>query len=425
MILLTMNSDILQVTLYDYVKDTENPELNYRLARIYYTAGNMAAALSFFLRAAERTQDKDLAYECLLMIGLCFDKPKDRANSVRGAYVQAMMLLPERPEAYFLLARHYEQQSDHVSGYMHAELGLKFANLKAPSLRGDVGYPGEYGLYFQKGVSAWWWGREMESRALFLYISEEYHNKMDEPHTNAVYNNLNNLGIGRQEVTHKKYDKSKHSKLRFKFEGSENIEKIHSQVYQDLFVLSCLNGKRNGTYLEIGSAGPWYGNNTALLEVDFDWTGVGIDFDENFVKEYRAARKNPIMQQNALTINYNEVLKRIAVNGVVDYLQIDCEPSKTTYDIMMRIPFDKYKFAVITYEHDHYLDRTKSYRTKSREHLLSHGYELVVSDVSPEGGSSFEDWYVHPELINTEIIDLMKDVSPNIKNIDEYMFPSQ
>jgi hypothetical protein len=357
------------------------------------------------------------------MIGLCFDKPKNRANSVRGSYAQAMMLLPKRPEAYFLLARHYERLADHVSGYMYAELGLKHADLTSAPLRGEVDYPGEYGLIFQKGVSAWWWGREMESRAIFRYLSEKYHNKMDEPHTNAVYNNLHNLGIGREEVTHKKYDKTQHARLKFKFKGSEGVEKIYSQVYQDLFVLSCLNGKRNGTYLEIGSAGPWYGNNTALLELEFGWTGVGIDFDEKFVTEYRAARKNPIMQQNALTINYGEVLKRIAVDGVVDYLQLDCEPSKTTYDIMMRIPFDKYKFAVITYEHDHYLDRTKSYRSKSREYLQSLGYELVVSDVSPEGGSSFEDWYVHPELVDRRIIDIMKDVSPEIKNIDDYMFP--
>jgi hypothetical protein len=56
--------------------------------------------------------------------------------------------------------------------------------------------------------------------------------------------------------------------------------------------------------------------------------------------------------------------------------------------------------------------------------LQSLGYELVVSDVSPEGGSSFEDWYVHPELVDREIIEVMKDISPTIKQIDEYMFPN-
>lgn len=418
-----MNKDTLQVALYDYIQDTENPELNYRLARVYYSMGHLAAALSFFLRTAERTSDKDLSYECLLMIGHCFDRPKNRSNSVRGSFKQAMMLDPSRPEAYFLLARHYERANDHVSGYTFAELGLTHANIKSKPLRGDVEYPGEYGLTFQKAVSAWWWGREMESRKLFRYLSDEYHNKMDEPHTNAVYNNLVNLGIGRESVTHKKYDKSKHSKLRFKFAGSEYIEQTHAQVYQDLFVLSCLNGKRAGTYLEIGSAGPWYGNNTALLELDFGWKGVGIDYDEKFVNEYRAARKNPVLFQNALEVDYNKLLSDLAVNDVVDYLQLDCEPSKVTYDIMMRIPFDKYKFAVITYEHDHYLDRTKSYRTKSREFLLSKGYELVVSDVSPEGGSSFEDWYVHPDLVDRSIIDIMKDTTNQVKNIDDYMFP--
>ena len=34
---------------------------------------------------------------------------------------------------------------------------------------------------------------------------------------------------------------------------------------QDMFVLTVLNGKTNGTYLEIGSGDPFIGSNTALL----------------------------------------------------------------------------------------------------------------------------------------------------------------
>jgi FkbM family methyltransferase len=419
----------LDKAVLEYTQEPENAELNYQVGLLYEELGQWAAAISFYLRTAERTNIKELAYECLIKIGLMFDRPKNRGNSVRGMYKKAVLVCPERPEAYFLLARYYERETDYVSAYTWACLGEKFSDMESPPLRSWVEYPGKYGIKFEKAVAGWWWGQEKESRLLFRELAEEFHEKMDEAHTNSVYVNIANLGIGREEVTHKKYKSEMWSKLRYQFSGSGYLKKTHGQVYQDLFVLACLDGKRNGRYLEIGSAGPYYGNNTALLEEEFGWFGIGIDFDEKFVNEYREKRKNPIMHANALDVDYNLLLSGIAVNGVVDYLQLDCEPSSVTYDIMTRIPFDKFKFAVITYEHDHYLDRTKSYRQRSREFLTSRGYELVVSDVSPEGNSSFEDWYVHPELVDREIIDSMKDVvlgdrTTSIRSIDDYMFPN-
>ncbi len=421
--------ETLNRAILDYVQQPEDAELNYRVALLYEQLGQWAAALSFFLRTSERTENKDLIYECLIKIGLMFDRPMKRSNSVRGMYKKALLVLPKRPEAYFLLARHYERDKDYVSAYTWACLGEQFADIDAPALRSWIEYPGRYGIKFEKAVAGWHWGHEKESRKLFRELAEEYHNKMDGPHEQAVYNNIGNLGIGREEVTHKKYEEKKWSKLRYQFKGSGSIKHTHGQVYQDLFVLACLDGKRNGRYLEIGSAGPYYGNNTAVLEEQFGWYGIGIDFDEKFVNDYREKRKNSILHQNALQVDYHKILGELAVDGVVDYLQLDCEPSSVTFDIMTKIPFDKYKFAVITYEHDHYLDRSKSYRHKSREYLTSRGYELVVSDVSPEGHSSFEDWYVHPDLVDRKIIDRMKDVisgdcTTSIRTIDDYMFPT-
>jgi tetratricopeptide (TPR) repeat protein len=420
--------NILEQTILEYIQKPEDAELNFNVALVYENLGQWAAALSHFLRAAERTKNKNLAYECIIKIGLSFDRTKNRGNSVRGQYKQALLINPRRPEAYFLLARHYEREQDYVSAYTWACLGEQFADIDAPPLRSWIEYPGRYGIKFEKAVAGWWWGREKESRILFRELAEEYHGKMDHPHTTAVYNNINNLGIGREEITHKKYKDDMWPKLRYQFKGSDAIKQTHGQVYQDLFVLACLDGKRNGRYLEIGSAGPYYGNNTALLEEQFNWYGLGIDFDEKFVKDYREKRKNPILQANALEVDYTSLLNELAIDGVVDYLQLDCEPSSVTFDIMKKIPFDEFKFAVITYEHDHYLDQTKSYRQRSRNFLTNLGYELVVSDVSPEGHSSFEDWYVHSDLIDRRIIDLMRDIIPgdkttSIRTIDDYMFP--
>ena len=48
----------------------------------------------------------------------------------------------------------------------------------------------------------------------------------------------------------------------------------YSQSAQDIFVLSVLDQKKKGTYLEIGSSVPVDNNNTYILETEFNWTGL-------------------------------------------------------------------------------------------------------------------------------------------------------
>lgn len=408
----------LEIALNEYVYDTENPEKNYRLAVLYFDLRQYAAAVSYYLRCAERTKDKILAYTCLLKIAQCFALQDGRPNTVRGMYKHAIYFMPNRPEGYYLLANHYQQIKEYADAYMIAELGLQYGIDNTP-LRDNVGYPGTYALIFEKAVCAWWWGKAMESRKLFHLLADDYAEDMDEAHYNAVQNNMTNLGSGPESQAFRYYDKTQYSKLRYKFPGSENITRTYAQVYQDMFILSMLNGKRGGKYLEIGSAKPWLGNNTALLETEFDWVGVGLEYKQEFVNEYNSVRKNKVTLADATKVNYKKILKELAPDGVVDYLQLDCEPSKTTFDILLMIPFDLFKFAVITYEHDHYVDITRSYRFKSRKYLESMGYELVVSDVSPDGISTFEDWWVHPDLVSREIINKMRDVE-GIKQIEKY-----
>jgi hypothetical protein len=132
-------------------------------------------------------------------------------------------------------------------------------------------------------------------------------------------------------------------------------------------------------------------------------------------------RKNPIYTQDATKIDYNKFLSELNLGTDIDYLQLDCDPPSVTYDILTKIPFDKYRFAVITFEHDYYADITKSYRDKSREFLFSKGYILIASNIAPDSTSSFEDWWVHPELISKDIINIMIDNGGNVKNAQEYM----
>jgi len=87
----------------------------------------------------------------------------------------------------------------------------------------------------------------------------------------------------------------------------------------------------------------------------------------------------------------DKYLKNLLGTVLFEYLQLDCEPAKNTFEALLSIPFDKYRFAVITYEHDWYTD-DKTYRDKSRKYLQMMGYQLVVSNISLDYKSPFEDW---------------------------------
>ena len=58
----------LEKYLHEYINDTLDPEVNAKLGEEYEKQGQGAAALSYFLRAAELTNkiDKEFSYCCLL-----------------------------------------------------------------------------------------------------------------------------------------------------------------------------------------------------------------------------------------------------------------------------------------------------------------------------------------------------------------------
>lgn len=175
----------------EFFLDTENDIKNYNLAEEYKNIGHLSGACTHYLRAAERSNDADLVYECLIKLALCFDKQGNRNQTVRGILKTAVLNQPNRAEAYFLLSRHYEWCKEYVDGYMYAELGLNFGKVE---MLNDVDYPGKYGLIFEKAVCAWHWGKGDESRELFNKLLLEYSNVMDKIYLESVKNNLFNLG---------------------------------------------------------------------------------------------------------------------------------------------------------------------------------------------------------------------------------------
>jgi hypothetical protein len=193
--------------------------------------------------------------------------------------------------------------------------------------------------------------------------------------------------------------------------NNKNIN-VNGHAYQDLFVLYANKVKQGGYYVEIGSAWPKHTNNTYILEKHFDWRGIMIEYDESYLESYITERPNSIhVIKDATEIDYLELFKKNNVPENVDYLQIDLEvDNESTLKVIKLFDtyiFDKYKFATITFEHDFYRGDFYNTRFISRQILHKRGYVLLFPDVGigiDTEFSSFEDWWVHPDLVDSDLI---------------------
>lgn len=410
----------LQEILELYIENPNEPISNFSLAVEYEKNGQFAAAMSLYLRTAELSTEKDLQYESLIRNFLMLDCQTRRENSAIGQLLHALALHPKRPEAYVCLARYYQSKGKQQEAYTYSAMGLEVCSVDHPPLLTDVRYPGWYSLLVEKAVAGWWIGRCSESREIFRELMDSY--SMTDEYAEICRNNLRRIGGNIFPIT--PYTSDKHKDLAFKFKGSETIRKNFSQTYQDMFVLAMLDGKTQGRYLEIGSGDPFHNSNTALLESEFDWKGVSIEISQDEVDKFKKARKNDVHCQDAVAIDYRDFLRKANLGKEIDYLQLDCDPPSNTYEILLALPLDEYKFATITYEHDYYDDETKTFRDKSRKYLLEQGYELIVTNISSDKNSSYEDWWAHPDLVSRETIEKMSNTCERTKKAEDYMLGS-
>jgi hypothetical protein len=179
---------------------------------------------------------------------------------------------------------------------------------------------------------------------------------------------------------------------------------MHNITDQELFLINVLKEKKNGYYVELGAAHYSNGNNTYMLEKDYDWTGVSFEIVEDMRQEFNFNRKNPCMG-DALSFNYIDYFEKNNFPKQIDYLQIDIDagykingrPSGNSYLTLhglISIPLTQYRFSVITFEHDANMYwRNAAMRDAQREILDSLGYSLVVRQIH-------EDWWVDSTQIN-------------------------
>jgi len=197
-----------------------------------------------------------------------------------------------------------------------------------------------------------------------------------------------------------------------------------AQLWQDLFVLSELEFKKNGFFVEFGAANGVELSNTYLLEKNFNWAGIlaepakywhselkrnrsafiedkcvwvdstsTLTFNETSTPElstiasfssgdmHRKSRESG-RKYSVDTISLNDLLMKYNAPRYIDYLSIDTEGSE--FAILSSLDFEKFSFKVITCEHAY---------TKERENikafLESHGYVRKYQELS-----AFDDWYV-------------------------------
>lgn len=201
-----------------------------------------------------------------------------------------------------------------------------------------------------------------------------------------------------------------------------------SQLRQDIFVASQLQFKKKGFFIEFGATNGITLSNTYMLEKELGWTGIlaepakcwhealisnrnsiidtrcvwsetgkELEFNQvaiaelstintfSNVDEHKKARETGTTYI-VETISLLDLLDKCSAPKVIDYLSIDTEGSEL--DILNSFDFSKYKFNVITCEHNH-----TDARCKIHTLLKKNGYVRLCTSVS-----YFDDWYINEKI---------------------------
>ncbi len=205
--------------------------------------------------------------------------------------------------------------------------------------------------------------------------------------------------------------------LKHTFTGHTKVFQNFSQAYQDLFVLTMLNGKKNGKYVEVGANHPQSLSNTFLLETVFGWRGFSVEIERSMCEVFNGdmAWQNHCYEADATKFDYSEAIAKEKWQGRVDYFSVDCEPPEVTFNALKAFPHDEFRASVITFEHDSYKDGD-TIRDHSRKFLEDLGYQLVCACVC-NGGNSYEDWWVDPTVVKESVWKPFACVRSEARNI--------
>ena len=191
----------LQKELDNYILNPRDGMVNFKLANEYFSIGQYAGAMSYYLRCAEISNDKELVYESLLNSWACMKNVEGRPIFERGQLMTTIAQSPDRPEAYYFICNWLEIHGDISFNsneekfhqmYLYACIGINNIENHKEFLYFKE-YPGYYGLMFYKGFAAWQIGKLKESEEIFIDLYNNH--KLDKDFKQYVYNNIKNLNI--------------------------------------------------------------------------------------------------------------------------------------------------------------------------------------------------------------------------------------
>jgi FkbM family methyltransferase len=208
------------------------------------------------------------------------------------------------------------------------------------------------------------------------------------------------------------------------------LKESKSQIKQDLFVLSILDFKRNGFFVEFGAADGVRFSNSYLLAKRFGWKGILAEPAKSWHKTLNKNREEStisyqcVWRESGLKIEFSEsdtpelstissyktldfhrenrstgrtyLVETISLTNLleennspqqIDYLSIDTEG--TELEILEAFDFTKYQISIITCEHN-YSDK----RDRIRALIESNGFKRVL-----ESHSQFDDWFINTSLV--------------------------
>lgn len=383
--------------LNDVVLDYQNPYKIYKLAREYDRLQQGAAAFGFYLRAADMSPGKTweerwIQYKSMVLGAFIYDRSRDRDHSTEGLLKIAIETMPERPEAFYFLSKFKQDRNDWRESLMYASIGISNTeNTFEEAPDNDIGYPGINALKLLYARAKWKTDGRDDSKNYAFDL--KYKNKLDKNLDKEVSELLNQHGYP-STLT---YTCNEEDRYKFRFAGLELVGRNYSRHFQDMFVLSVLNGKKNGTFVELGSGHPTLFNNTKLLEEEFDWKGISVDNSERMCHIFSRERNTNVMLADASRLDFKELFKTNCMEKHIDFLRFNAEGA--SLPALENMPFDKYSFNVIQFQHNAcwWGDEIKN---KSREILTKIGYVLFVPNVAINESNAYEDWWVHPALAN-------------------------
>ena len=209
---------------------------------------------------------------------------------------------------------------------------------------------------------------------------------------------------------------------------------FYSQIGQDQWVNSILNGKKDGYFIELGACDGLIYSNTLYFEKYLNWNGICIEPNNNYYNDLNKNRKchishdlvfshenievdfslcdavsgiideniGPFTQKKEVikkkTTTLTKILNEFNAPNIIDYLSLDVEGQE--YNILKTFNFEKYKFRCITVEHNapHVGPQQQML---IRNLLESEGYKFIKGndDILNWKHDSIDDFYVFPELI--------------------------